>query len=67
MIVSPFNPNDRFPALVRPVESADRTMARLDLLADIAMETCPHCTVTVELLGKAIGKTHEQDCPESID
>lgn len=65
MITNPFDPTTTFPPLVRPVESADRTMARLDLLADMAMDVCPHCTVTVQFLGKAIGKTHEDGCPNA--
>jgi hypothetical protein len=69
MNTDPFDPNYRFPPIVRPTESAEGTMARLDALADLNMQSCPWCSVTKSVermsgdLPDVVGITHENHCP----
>lgn len=64
-----FDPHFTFPPIVKPVESAETSMHRLEVLADIAMSVCPSCTLTrevVEMPGSVptvTGFTHEEGCP----
>jgi hypothetical protein len=41
-----FDPSFTVPPIVRPPESAERTLARLDALAALNMQACPCCSVT---------------------
>lgn len=64
-----FDPNFKFAPIVRPPESAERTLERLDLLAEINMETCPWCRLgkTPERMDGSVpdvvSTMHADDCP----
>jgi hypothetical protein len=65
-----FDPSFTFPPIVRPPESAERTLARLDALAALNMQACPWCSVTKTVLRmdgdvpNVMGIDHADDCPE---
>ena len=70
MISNPYDPNYKFPPIVRPAESAETTLARLDALADLNMQTCPTCTITKAVnrmegsIPVVVGSIHAADCPQ---
>jgi hypothetical protein len=61
-----FDPNFKFPPIVRPIEMELRRIEAAALL----LEPCPHCHATTEAvagtgsLPRALGITHEQGCPD---
>jgi hypothetical protein len=66
-----FDLNFKLAPIVRPPESAERTLERLDAIAELNMQTCPWCS-----LGKGVdrmegsvpdvvGITHERGCPNA--
>lgn len=67
-----FDPNFKFPPIVRPSESVETTMARVSAAADLAMQECPYCNMHRELLAmdgalpRAVGLTHEPGCPNYV-
>ena len=66
-----FDPNYKFPPIVAPAESVDTIMARLSAQADLVMQTCPYCSLTMDvnqmvgMLPVAVSFTHEEGCPDA--
>jgi hypothetical protein len=67
MTENPFDPNYRFPPIVKPV---DHELRRIEAAAALAMWQCPHCTASLDVIARdgtlprALGVTHEKGCPD---
>lgn len=63
-----FDPTFEWPAVVPPIE---HELHRIEAAAHLVLWQCPHCTATLEpltgpggTLPRALGVTHEKDCPD---
>lgn len=70
---NPFDPAYTWPAIVRPEETPEETMARLQAQADLLMvPLCVFCSPSMEVaamapgatLPRAVGIIHEPGCPD---
>lgn len=64
-----FDPNYKFPPIVKPIE---HELARIEIAAELAETTCPHCSPKLEAVDhdggmlRAVGITHELGCPDRL-
>jgi len=58
-----------FDPIVKPPETPEQTLARVEAHADLVMDQCPHCHAVKHVdevrdgVAVAMGITHEEGCP----